>query len=135
MKVIIIFSSLLFLTSCGEITQDTKADDELKKAEALTFDSIPNKKLVVECLVAQGAKMIIFQKSSGEYFNVFIFRSGDYEFEPMKAGPGNSNASIVLYRIENDEKFTYKKDKAGKTIEVYNGDNLLINGYKILKKG
>jgi len=110
-------------------------NDHLKKVESLTFDSIPNKKLIVECLEAQGAKIIIYQKPSGEYFDVLIFGDGTYEIEALKAAPGNSPESIVLYKIEDGEKFTYKEDKTGKTIEVYNGNNSLFSGYKILKKG
>lgn len=111
------------------------SNDVLKKVAALTFDSIPDKKPVAELLEAQGAKMIIYQKPSGEYFNVYLFESGGYDIEPMKAGPGNSADAIVLTRTEDGEKFTYKEDKTGKTMEVYNGDNTLYNSYKILKKG
>ena len=111
-------------------------NDHLKKVESLTFDSIPNKKLIVECLEAQGAKIIIYQKPSGEYFEVLIFGDGTYDdIVPLKAAPGNSPESIVLYKIEDGEKFTYKEDKTGKTIEVYNGNNSLFSAYKILKKG
>jgi hypothetical protein len=107
----------------------------LKKSNHSQFDSIPNKKRIVECLEAQGAKIIIYQKPSGEYFEVLIFGDGTYEIEILKAAPGNSPESIVLYKIEDGEKFTYKEDKTGKTIEVYNGNNSLFSGYKILKKG
>jgi hypothetical protein len=110
------------------------SNDRLKKTEALTFDSIPNKKMIVECLEAQGAKIIIYQKPSGEYFKVMIFESGGYDIEPMKAGPGNSASTIVLNITEDGEKFTYKEDLTGKTMEVYNGENIVINSYKILKK-
>lgn len=111
------------------------SNDRLKKIAALTFDSIPNKKMIVECLEAQGAKIIIYQKPSGEYFNVMIFESGSYDIEPMKAGPGNSASTTVLTKTEEGEKFTYKEDPTGKIMEVYNGENIVINSYKILKKG
>jgi hypothetical protein len=90
--------------------------------------------MIVECLEAQGAKIIIYQKPSGEYFKVMIFESGGYDIEPMKAGPGNSASTIVLNITEDGEKFTYKEDLTGKTMEVYNGENIVINSYKILKK-
>lgn len=111
------------------------SNDQLKKIAALTFDSIPKKKMIVECLQAQGAKLIIYQKPSGEYFEVLLFESGSYDLEPLKAGKGNSPESIVLYKTEDGEKYTYKEDNTGTTLEAYNGNNVLFDSYKIIKKG
>lgn len=113
----------------------TADNASMKAGEALTFDSIDNKKLVVEMMDAHGSKTIIYKMPSGEYKRVIIFGGGSYDISTMKGGPGNSAEKIVLIRKDDDETFTYKEDETGKMIEVYNANNSLFNAYKILKKG
>ncbi|GEM_PF-2839805 len=111
------------------------SNETLKKAESLSFDSIPDKKLVVELLESQGSKIIIYQKPSSQYFKVLLYSGGSYDIESMKSGHGNSPHNIVLTKTEDGETFTYKEDDLGKSMDVYNGNNAHFNSYKIIKRG
>lgn len=122
-----------FLTSAEkpEYVLQSGSNTRLKEAESFTFDSIPNKKLIVECIQSSGTKMFIYQKPSGEYLKVLVFSPGSYDVEPMK-GEGNP---LVFTKTEEDEKFTYKLNESGETMEVYNGNNSLIHSFKVIRKG
>jgi hypothetical protein len=122
-----------FLTSAEkpEYVLQSGSNTRLKEAESLIFDSIPNKKLIVECIVSSGAKMFIYQKPAGEYLKVLVFSPGSYDIEPVKAEENPQ----VFTMMEEGEKFTYKLNESGETMELYNGHNSLMNSYKVIKKG
>lgn len=109
----------------------SSSNDRLKEIVALTFDSIPNKKLIFECLDAAGTKVFIYQKPAGDYIKVLVFDDRSYDIEPMKA---EKNAQVFT-KTEDDEKFTYKLNETGETMEVYNGNNSLLKSFRVLRKG
>ncbi|HEX6431886.1 MAG TPA: hypothetical protein VF008_29545 [Niastella sp.] len=114
-----------------EYALQSETNARLKEIESFTFDSIPDKKLIIECIESAGTKMFIYQKPSGEYFKVLVFSPGSYDIEPMKA-EGNPQ---VFTKTEEGEKFTYKLNESGTSMDVYNGNNTLFNSFKVIRKG
>jgi hypothetical protein len=113
----------------------TASNADLKRIEALTFDSIPSRKLIVELLEAQGMKIFIYKKSGGGYLGVWMFGSGSYDIEPLQAVSADHANGLVFKRTEDGETFTYKEDDTGRMLEVYTGNNTLYNSYRIIKRG
>lgn len=113
----------------------TASNDRLKELAELSFDSIPNKTLIVEFLDAGGSKRGVYKKPSGGYLYVIMFGKDNYEVESIKLGKGHTADQIELVTTGDDDSFTYKEDETGTMLEVYTSEGKLYNAYKILKKG
>lgn len=118
-----------------EFRQLSASNAQFKAAALNTFDSIPGKQLVLECQDETGTKVYIYKKPSGEYLKVLVFSGGGYDIEPMKADAANNADRLTFYKTEYDERFTYQLNETGKTLNVYNENNTLINSMKVLSRG
>lgn len=112
----------------------TASNDRLQELAGLSFDSIPNKTLIVEFLDASGSKRGVYKKPSGGYLYVTMFGKDSYDVESIKLGKGHSADQIELVTT-GDDSFTYREDETGSMLEVYTSEGKLYNAYKILKKG